>query len=294
MLTFDCGPLETPGRAVPRSRLLRTVGCAVVALWIAFALLERTDAAPPGAASDRQTREEAIRAIPFDRLNEQAQSKVWSVVGDPSLYRRLPAQMIDADPDMYLFLIRYPEVMVNMWQLMDVTKVTMQRTAPYVFNASDGQGTASTAELLYGTPELHIFYAEGQYEGPLLKRLLRGKCVLVLASGYSRGPDQRLYVSNRMDVFVHIDNAGAELVAKTLTPLFGQSTDTNFAESLKFISQVSRAAERNGPGVQQVVPKLTNCDPAVRDQFSRLTNALHQRAAGTPVIEARNASNPRP
>ena len=253
-------------------------------LWFCgFSLAESAN--PNEASTDRASRQAAVQSIPFDRLHEQAQNKVWSIVAEPSLYRRLPVQTIESDPDLYLLLVRNPEIMVNMWQLMDVTKVTVQRTGPYTFNASDGNGTTTQIELLYGTPEFHVVYAEGIYQGPLLRRQIRGKCVLLLTSGYSRDPSMRTFVNGRMDVFVQIENTGAELLARTLTPLFGQSADTNFAESMKFVEQVSRVCERNGPGVQQLLPRLTNVDPNIRTQFGRTAETVYQRVVNQSTAD---------
>ncbi len=80
------------------------------------------------------------------------------------------------------------------------------------------------------------------------------------------------------DVFLQLDNAGAEIVARTLHPLLGKTADANFLETVRFVSQVSHVAETNGPGVQRLVTRLTNVEPTVRDRFGQLAMTLHQRA----------------
>ena len=238
-----------------------------------------------GMPLDPLGRAQAIAAIPFDRLSEESRAKLQSVVSQPSIYRRLPVTVIDSDPDLYLFLIRYPEVVVNMWELMGVTKAQVQRTGDFTFDANDGAGTTSRVELVYGDSKTHVLYADGAYEGPLFRRLIRGRCVLVLTSDYHQTLDQRVYVTSQLDMFVQFDNIGAELLAKTLHPLVGKSADHNFVESLRFLGQVSLAAETKTSRMQQVAERLTKIDPAVRDQFTRLTTLVGQRAAmrGGPV-----------
>jgi hypothetical protein len=228
---------------------------------------------------ERLSRQEAIAAIPFDRLTEDARVKLQGVVAQPSIYRRLPVTVINADPDLHLFLIRYPEVIVNIWDLMGITKVKVERTGDFTFEASDGAGTVGRGELIYGDRNTHVLYAEGAYEGPLLRRLIRGRCVLVLKSDYRQTADQRVYVTNRLDVFIQLDNIGAELLAKTLHPLVGKSADRNFVESTRFLSQISHAAETKGVGMQQVIPRLTKIDPEVREQFANLVALISRRAA---------------
>lgn len=229
------------------------------------------------ASTSRTSREEAIGAIPFAKLNPEARQKIDSVVARPTLYRRMPVKVIESDPELYLFLIRYPEIIVNMWQLMGVTQVTLTRKGPYLLEAEDGAGTVSNVELVYGNRNLHVLYAEGRYEGPLLRRRLDGRCVLLLSSGYA-SQASRTYVTNRLDVFLKVDNVGADLIAKTLHPLVGKTADSNFLESAGFVGQVSDVAKRNGPGFRQLAERLTNVQEPVRERFLSLTESVYRSA----------------
>jgi hypothetical protein len=126
---------------------------------------------------------------------------------------------------------------------------------------------------------MQIIYAEGFYEGPLLRSRLYGSCVLLLRSEYAEGDQGQMQITSRLDVFVKVDNAGVDLLAKTLNPLLGRSADSNFTESAAFLGKVSRAAEQNGPGVQRLAATLSNVDPAVRERFSDLAVTIGHRAA---------------
>ena len=210
-------------------------------------------------------------------MTPNVRQKLNPILRKPSIYRRLPVQVFNCDRDMYLFLLRYPEVIVNMWELMGATKVTLNRTGAYSFKATDGAGTDCKAELVYGTRNQHIYYAEGTYEGPILRNKIRGRCVLVVTTGYTNRAKRDL-VSHRLDVFLQIDNIGAEILAKTLHPLVGKSADHNFAETTKFIGQVSQAATKNGPGLQRLSHRLKRVQPPIRDQFSRIAMVVNTRA----------------
>lgn len=228
--------------------------------------------------NSKAQREQAISAIPFAKLNAPTQQKIRSVIDDCSVYRRLPIQVVHADPEMHLFLIRYPEVVVNMWELMGITKVQIRRVAPYLLHSSDGAGTVGTAELVYGDQDTHIIYGKGYYEGNLVRNRIDGECVLVLKTGYHKGDDGRTYVTNRLDVFVSIKNVGAELVAKTLQPVIGKTADHNFVESTKFLAQISQQAEINRVGMQRLAMRLQRVDAKIRQEFSRIADSAHDRA----------------
>ena len=223
------GRRDHPPKIAPVATLSASGPRPGVRAWRAPALCLRGQPVP--ALFDTSAREEAQRAIPFDQMNEPARAKVWEVVSRPSVFRRFPPQVIDSDPEFYVFLVRYPEVIVNMWQLMGVTKVQVKRKGAYAFDATDGAGTTSAVELVYGRPDLHVFYADGLYEGPLLHRRVDGDCVLLLRSTYAKRND-RTVVTSHLDAFVRLNDVGTEIVAKTLQPVVGKAVDNNFLESI--------------------------------------------------------------
>ena len=241
--------------------------------------------------NSRSVRKEAQRNIPYNQLTAETRKKLTPIIDKPSLYRRLPITSIDVDPDMFLFLIRQPEVVVNIWQLMGVTQMTVERTGPFKFLTNDGAGAVSNVELIYGTNKKHIYYAEGDYSGPLLKRKLRGRAVMVLNTEYSIGPGGKPKTTNSLDVFLKVENATVNLVAKTLNPIIGPTADHNFAESLKFVQRLNETTESNGTGVQRMAYRLTSLTDKVRDQFIEVAGTVYERnsrrttmkpAAGAP------------
>ncbi len=230
------------------------------------------------ASTSRSTREAAIRDIPFDQLTPEARQRISAVVSNPSMFRRMPLNAVECDPELYRFLVRHPEVVVNIWQLMGITKVDVQRKGPYTFDASDGVGTATQAELVYGTNDTHLIYCEGSYEGSLFPQRLTGRCVLLLKSDYRSLNGDGWQVTNRLDVFLQVDHVGVDAFTRTLHPLFGKSADTNFMESTQFLERISRSSEENGPGMQRLAGRLDKVEPEVRSQFADLTTEVYRHA----------------
>ena len=180
-------------------------------------------------------------------------------------------------PICFLFLVRQPEVVVNIWQLMGVTQMTVERTGPFQFLTNDGAGAVSNVELIYGTNQKHIYYAEGDYAGPLLKRKLKGRAVMMLNTEYAYGPGGKPTTKNSLDVFLKVENATVNLVAKTLNPIIGPTADHNFVESLKFLQRLNETTENNGTGIQRMAYRLTNLTDAVRDQFIQVAGTVYER-----------------
>ena len=187
------------------------------------------------SASSRETQADATRRIPMQQLNRESQSLVNDVVDKPSFFRRMPTQNIDCDPQMFQHLVRYPEVLVNIWDVMGITKVQVNRTGPYTFTADDGVGTTCKCDLIFGNEKIHIYYGTGAYKGNMAPRQITGRCVCVLYSSVAKSADGRSMINGAMDVFLKLDNLGADLLTRTLSPLVGKTADYNFVESAKFL-----------------------------------------------------------
>jgi hypothetical protein len=293
---------RSPGeRVVPRSSFReRTMGSVFaqlraltgIACWVALLLpATLTLAAPPHqATSSRAARDEAVRSIPFDKLDAAEKEKIVSTLNSTSLYRRLPVQVTPCDPDLYLFLIRHPEVIVNIWEVMKISNVALERTGPDTFKATDGMGTLCDVKYCYSDHELQVIYAEGSYDGPLFNRPMRARCVLILKSGYSQETDGRYFVTSRMDTFIQIEHAGVELIAKTLQPLVHRSADFNFVETAAFVATVSRTTEANPKGMSRFAGRLTNIDPDVRQRFAELSLDVGKKARERAAVQASSNS----
>ena len=260
-----------------RRTFLQTAGllaCGAIGLSTGTAT-----AADQNGDSSHAAQQEALRGMPLNKLNEEAQRKVMSVLERPSIYRRLPTKSVDCDPELFVHLVRNPEVVVNIWEIMGISQMVAERTGSYTWKGNDGQGTESNVELVYGTDETHLFYGEGFYEGPLLKRKVSGRCVMLLRSGYGLGQDYRAQISNKLDVFIAIDNVGAELIAKTLQPLVGSTADSNFTEATRFLAKLSETAEKNPDGMPRLAAKLNRCEESVKQGFTAVSSTVNRRVA---------------
>lgn len=301
MAAFDVGQFSTRIRSVYRAGRRRRAGHWARSALLLIAFLGpccQVGAQSSGARSwlgqppegsvgtaDPAAKRDALRAIPYDRLRPEVGRQIHAVVSQPTVYRRLPITSIDCDPDLFVFLIRNPEVVVNIWEVMGVTQIDLQRTDRYRFTAHDGMGTVSNVDLAYGTPNTHVYFGRGVYEGSLLKAKVFGQCVMLLRSAYFHGPDGRPKVRNVLDVFLKLDSAAVDLVARTCQPLFVKAADTNFVETASFLTKLSRTAELNPIGVVDLAGKLSDVQPQVRSEFADLARHVsdqHQARRSVP------------
>jgi hypothetical protein len=245
------------------------------------------------ATTSDTARHDAIKAIPLDKLSDENRAKVDSVLSNISVFRRLPVRVIDCDPDLYLFLVRHPDVVVNIWEVFKISRLRLQETGDSQFDLIESAGATAKVEFVYKSHDLHVVYGEGVYQGPLLPRPVKGRGVLVLKAGYVRETNDRYYVTSRLDSFLTIEPAAAELATKTVSPLLGKTVDNNFTQTLAFVGSLSRTAEVNSRGVQRLGMQLSHVQPEVREQFVELAAAMpEKRAAVAEKTSAKMASQP--
>jgi hypothetical protein len=226
--------------------------------------------------SNREARMQAIAAIPFKQLNPTTTQALRDVLNNPSFYRRMPTQTIQCDPQLFSFLVRKPEFMVNTWDLMGITKVTAKRTGPYSFLANDGVGTKCKCDLVYGADNIHIYYGNGDYDGSMTARTIKGRAVCILRSENQPFPQGHSghVVRGTMDVFLKLDNLGADLLTRTLGPLVAKTADHNFAETAQFVAQLSQICANNPPAALGLATQLNSIDESVRQEFTTIASRI--------------------
>ena len=280
--------LAAPSHA-SRTRVSRLRGgrITMLALLLVVAIASNhVSAAPLDLPFPSSKRKAAVERIQWDRLPPDVSERLRPIVDRPTVFRQMETKKILCDADMFRFLVRYPEVVVNIWQLMGITKVTAQRTAPFEFSANDGAGTKTNVELVYGDDSTHIMLCEGLYQGHLFKRIMRGRCVLVLRSEFGKDESGATVIANKMDMFLQVDDLGLDMLTRTLHPLLGKSADRNFIESVKFVQRVSQTAEANGPGMQRLAMRMPNIQPDVRTRFANLSMDVHRRHLNRAMEES--------
>jgi hypothetical protein len=229
-----------------------------------------------GRSSD-SLRQDAIAALPMDKLDVQGRTKVHAVLANATIFRRLPTRVIDCDPDLYLFLVRHPDVVIGTWNTLKLSQLQLKQTGPEKFRLKEESGITADLEYLYNSHNIQLIYADGVYEGSTFGRKVKGTGIFLLKSGYVRETDGRYYITSRLDAFISIEPSAVELVAKVLHPIFGATADNNFIQTVAFMGSLSRNAEQNYRSIQRLASKMNNVQPDVRDQFSQLAETISEK-----------------
>jgi hypothetical protein len=272
-------------RCAPSSRRrvgAQTIGALAIALGALFVAPACAANDPTAATSDREAMEEARQEIPWNKLSLQDQRMTQYVVRKASLFRRAPTHVFDCDPQVFNFLSQHPEVVVNVWNLMGVSKLSLQRTSPVTFRAADQAGTEGALRILHSQYEPNasnklLVFAEGNYQAGPMPEPIRAHCVLLLRSASRKESNGRTYVTARLDSFLRFEKTGVDLVAKTLRPLLVKAADNNFTETMKFVSTFSRTAEQRPDGIVNLADRLENVDAETRVELATICQQVAAR-----------------
>ena len=217
----------------------------------------------------------------------------WTPLSNVTFFAGCHVRVVDCDPDFYLFLVRHPDVVVNIWELFKISQIKLRETSRAGSALPRRRAPLASIAYIYASRNLHVIYGEGEYDGPLLTRRVKCRAVLILKSGYMREPNGRCYIASRLDSFLTIEPLGAELVTKTMLPLLGKTVDNNFVQTVAFIGSLSRTAEVDSRGVKHLAEKLDHVQLNVRDQFIELATAMPQKPAKAATEKAATAETAR-
>jgi hypothetical protein len=260
---------------------------AVVSVAIVAALCTSPSAALADVGdptSSRAARDEAIRAIPWRALGPDDRRSAQFVVKNTSIYRRLPTRVIDCDPEMFNFLFQHPEVVIDVWRVMGISQVSLEKLPSGAYRGTDGAGTTGVVRFLHmnfgpNAQNVAVIYADGSYEGKPFVAPLKAQSILLLRSSAVQETNGRHYVTVRVDSFIRIDQMGVELVAKTVQPWISKIADRNFIETLTFVSNFSRTAEKNPQGMQRLATRLGSLDEPTRNELVAVCYRTAERYA---------------
>jgi hypothetical protein len=241
-----------------------------------------------GATSSRSARDEAIRLIPWKQMSPQARQTAQGVINGATIYRRLPTRVIDCDPDLFTFLLQHPEVVIDTWRVMGISQVALTRGPDGTYHGTDGAGTNGNVRYLFsnwgqGGQNVAVVHADGSYSGPPFVTPLKAQSIMFVRTSAVRETNGRTYVTVRMDSFVRVEQLGIEIIAKTVQPWIAKTADQNLIETLTFVSNFSRTAEKNPDGMQRLAARLGAVDEPTRNQLVNLCFRTAERNARRDV-----------
>lgn len=225
--------------------------------------------------STKAVREQARQAFPLAQLNGEQQRLASSVLGDISLFRRLPTVKCPVDSRVYQFFIEHPEVAVQVWKVLGISRLELRRTSPTTFFADTGDGSTGNIQLLLKTPTQCIVYCDGMFKSPVLTKSIKARTIVVLNSSFQKQADGTPLVTHSVDMFVSFPSLAVETIARLVSPLSYKYADRNMEEISSFLRMMDLSMARQPGWVEQVVILMEGLAPECRDRLLKLTAEVY-------------------
>lgn len=239
----------------------------------------RSNLSANAAAAMVKDMQTSYKNLPWNELPPAVQVKIKSVVSGASLFHRMPQQTICADPEIYQFMVRHPDLVIGFWEQLGATQLSLREVRDNRFILKEPSDTAAVIDVLYRTSNICIAYAKGDYRGPLLARSYQGEVIIVLRSRFARDAMGEPLVVCDLDTFIQIDNVGADVLAKLFFASITRIADSNFEITTSFVSQVSHAASHNPATLKGMAGEITSVHPEIHEEFCDLVDRVEARFA---------------
>jgi len=241
-------------------------------------------------SSSRSTLRDALDRLPLDELTNEQRRRVNEVLEHRSMFRRLPAISIDADPEVYNHLTHNPESVVGIWRVLEISKFTMQQTGPTEWYGDAGDGSTGTIDVLTRSPNRHLLLCTGKYKSPLLARPIEATAVMHLQTQYQQGEDLQPKVVHGLDLFVMFPSHTVDTVARVIAPVSHMIADRNFKELSLFVRFMNVAMERQPGWVEQTIQRIDGIDREQRIELMKLSARVYVTAQNR--LAKNQAANP--
>ncbi|MDR1478887.1 MAG: hypothetical protein LBJ00_08090 [Planctomycetaceae bacterium] len=228
---------------------------------------------------ERKNKQNAIKRIPWDELSAPVKQKMSSIIHNHSVYYCLPGQAIFCDPEVYQYFLEHPDLLVGFWENLGVTQIVLREKDTDRFNLVETTGTVADVGTLYRSTNYCIAYAKGEYKSPITTRKIDGEALLLLQSRYARNPENEPIIVCKLDVFVKLDNIGADLIVKLFSTSLGKIVEGNFEQTLGFVSHVSDTSAISANSVKRLARSVKSVRVEVRNDFADVVDRVSVRAA---------------
>lgn len=233
------------------------------------------DVIEKGSSSLLQIRR-AKKEVPTSLLASGDRRLVDAVLDDTSIYRKLPEVRCETDPRVLEYFLNHPDVAVSVWRALGVSDLKLTETAPDMYAADAGDGSAGQLKVMLKNPQQRIIYCDGQFVNPVATRPISAKCVIHFQNNYERSRSGQTYARHSATMFVNLPQSAIETAARVISPVSNRIADKNFEEVSLFVRMMSVAMTSKLGWCEQVARRLDGLSPAKGQSFLELANAVYK------------------
>lgn len=247
------------------------------------------------AVSDRGTRQYvSSELLSLQGLSQNDVLRLQSVLNNVTVFRRLPVYQVESDKSMVMFMVNHPDAVVNIWEKMGISQISVRERGDGLYEVSDIAGTSGWMKRLWVGENGILYYLEGRYQGALLKNDVRGKALVLARFSSSRNSEGTEVINCYVDTFLSLEQKSADLGVRLLFPMLGKVADNNLEQTLAFVRWYSDGCKSSPALLTSYAMELNNIRMETRQGLARQTQMMAARYSGyNPEYVVQN-SDPEP
>ena len=177
--------------------------------------------------------------IPYGELSARDAEEVRNVVKHRTIRRSLTEVEFVGTSQVYAFLLeRLPFAAAGI-RALGVQNYRVEDNGDGTFTADDGAGATGVFRLVYEEPGKKIYYAEGRYDGKVIK--VKGKAVAVVE--FVELPDKKM--KNWVSFHFRFDSVIVGTVVKVISCVIGPLVDSKIQYFLDAAQNLCKAIVEN-------------------------------------------------
>ena len=241
-------------------------------------------------SSKRSAKKKALTSLPLNQLSPEKRAKANAVLRKISMYRELPMISLNANHDVYQFFLKNPEMAVEIWRVMGISKFQMWQVDEDTYGADAGDGSKGDVDVLHRTPTECLITCNGVYDSPFLVKPIAAKALMYLQSKYQVDQHKNPIVTHKMRLFISFPSQTVGTAARIISPVSNMIIDKNFHEVSLFIHLMNRSMSEHPEWVEQLAGKMDGVMDIRKQQLLKLTSKVYQENKRLKIAQSRGIS----
>lgn len=234
------------------------------------ASLERITVLEQGT-SDRKALKASKATLPLNRLTPENRRRAEAVLGELSMFRKMPTLQLDVDHDAYRYFVDHPDVAVSIWRALGASKCQLWQTAADTYQTDVGDGSTGTMDVLLRSDTDHLVIGEGEFKSPLLVKPIKATGLLHLRTDYVIRQDGETEAICRGCLYVAFPSQTVETAAKVISPMTNKIIDRNFEEIGLFAHMMSEGMQSQPGWVENLAGRLDGVHDRRKSELLQVT-----------------------
>lgn len=177
--------------------------------------------------------------LPLDQIPETMRDRLKNVVDRPTIYTHGPAEEFGCRLSLYFWLLDHPDRAIQAWRKLGARCMDIQDLGNGRFGCYDPSGNEVHWDTAYRSPDLRIWYAEGNVRPAPMLPSVTVRAVIVLRHIDAVDETGKPVLRHQADMMLYTDNKTAALATKLMGSSAPRMAEQYVGQLERFFSALS-------------------------------------------------------